>query len=71
MEDIDYPRRKEEILDYAKSHNLPEDIMTDLQDISDRVCDSSSEISSRREDDQAQSGNLWRMMIHRGRKNEE
>ena len=44
LEGVDYPRRKEEILDYAKSHNLPEDIMEDLQDISDRVYDSPSDI---------------------------
>jgi hypothetical protein len=44
LEGVDYPRRKEEILDYAKSHNLPEDIMEDFQDISDRVYDSPSDI---------------------------
>ncbi len=44
LEDVDYPRRKEEILDYAKSHNLPEDIMANLQNLSDRVYYSSSDI---------------------------
>lgn len=44
LENMNYPKRKEEILDYAKSHNLSEDMMADLQEISDRIYDNPLEV---------------------------
>jgi tagatose-1,6-bisphosphate aldolase len=44
LEDINYPKRKEEILEYAKNHSLSEDIMSDLQEISDRTYKSSLDV---------------------------
>ncbi len=36
LQGMDYPKRKQEILDYARKHNAPETVISDLQDISDR-----------------------------------
>jgi hypothetical protein len=44
LRDAGYPKRKEEILDYAKSHNFAEDMMSDLQEISDRSYESSRDL---------------------------
>jgi hypothetical protein len=44
LRNADYPKRKEGILEYAKSHNFEEDMMFDLQGISDRKYESSRDI---------------------------
>jgi hypothetical protein len=36
LQGMDYPKKKQEILDYARKHNAPETVISDLQDISDR-----------------------------------
>ncbi|WP_292462284.1 DUF2795 domain-containing protein [Methanolobus sp.] len=44
LRDAGYPKRKEDILDYAKSHHFAGDMMSDLQEISDRRYESSRDI---------------------------
>jgi hypothetical protein len=44
LRNADYPKRKEEILEYAKNHNFEEDMMYDLQGISDRKYESPRDI---------------------------
>lgn len=58
LENMNYPKRKEEILDYAKSQNLSEDMMADLQEISDKTYKSSLDIRDEFEEGRRQSGGV-------------
>lgn len=41
---MEYPRSKKDILDYARSHNASENIVSDLQDLPDRQYESPADI---------------------------
>lgn len=56
LENMKYPKRKEEILDYAKSHNLSEDIIADLQELSDRTYDNPLEVRNEFEEGRQSGG---------------
>ncbi len=44
LEGIEYPKAKKDILDYARSHNASENIVSDLLDIPDRQYTSPTDI---------------------------
>ena len=43
---IDYPKEKQEVLDYAKDHGASNDVMDDLQQISDKKYQTAADLSS-------------------------
>ncbi|TGC10707.1 DUF2795 domain-containing protein [Methanolobus halotolerans] len=44
LEYLNYPKKKDEILEYARDHRFTEDIISDLQNISDRTYENSLDL---------------------------
>lgn len=42
---IDYPKNKQEVIDYAKQHGASEEVVADLQEISDRKYETAADLS--------------------------
>jgi len=45
LKGIDYPKEKDEVIDYAKDHKASKDVMADLEQISDRKYNTAAELS--------------------------
>jgi hypothetical protein len=45
LKGIDYPKEKKEVVEYAKEHKAPKDVMSDLQNISDRKYNTAADLS--------------------------
>ena len=45
LKGIDYPKEKNEVIDYAKDHKASKDVMADLEQISDRKYNTAAELS--------------------------
>lgn len=45
LKGIDYPKKKNEVIDYAKDHKASKDVMSDLQNISDRKYNTAADLS--------------------------
>ncbi|MBN2111003.1 MAG: DUF2795 domain-containing protein [Methanosarcinaceae archaeon] len=45
LKGIDYPKQKQEVIDYAKKHYAPQDIISELQKIPDRKYETASDLS--------------------------
>lgn len=45
LKGIDYPKQKQEVIDYAKQHGASKDIISDLQQIPDRKYETASDLS--------------------------
>lgn len=45
LKGIDYPKEKEEVIEYAKDHKASKDVMSDLENISDRKYQTAADLS--------------------------
>lgn len=45
LKGIDYPKKKKEVIEYAKDHKASKDVMSDLQNISDRKYETAADLS--------------------------
>jgi|GEM_PF-357578 len=52
---MDYPKQKQEILDYARQHDASKNIMDDLREIQDKSYNSQEEIRSQFESSSSES----------------
>ena len=45
LKGIDYPKEKKEVIEYAKDHKASKDVMSDLENISDRKYETAADLS--------------------------
>lgn len=45
LKGIDYPKEKKEVIEYAKDHKASKDVMSDLENISDREYQTAADLS--------------------------
>ncbi|MDW7731913.1 MAG: DUF2795 domain-containing protein [Methanolobus sp.] len=45
LKGIDYPKQKQEVIDYARQHGASQDIISELQMIPDRKYETASDLS--------------------------
>lgn len=45
LKNIDYPKNKQEIIDYALNHGATQDVMDDLSDLSDKTYANAADVS--------------------------
>ena len=45
LKNIDYPKTKQEVIDYAINHGATRDILDDLQDLTDKTYNNAAEVS--------------------------
>ncbi len=45
LKGIEYPKKKNEVIDYAKDHKASKNVMSDLQNISDRKYNTAADLS--------------------------
>ncbi|MCQ6963238.1 DUF2795 domain-containing protein [Methanolobus chelungpuianus] len=45
LKGIDYPKEKKEVIEYAKDHKASKDVMSDLENISDRKYQTAADLS--------------------------
>jgi hypothetical protein len=45
LKNIDYPKTRQEVIDYATNHGATQDVLSDLNDLSDKTYNNAAEVS--------------------------